>query len=164
MKFAVFEKPVIEELAGVTVIVCSIAGVTVNSVVALIPPKVALMVEVPAARVRVKPLLPAVSLTVATVRALEAQLASKVRYWVVESEKVPFTANWVVKPLASDGLAGVIVMELMVTALTINLKVADLPATVAVRMALPGAYPLTRLGLVAVTNSATVGVSLDQVA
>lgn len=138
MKFTVLAKPEIEELAGATVIDCSIAGVTVNNVVLLIPPNVALIVEVPAVSAWEKPLLPAASLTVATVGALEVQVASKVRSWVVESEKVPFTENWVVKPLATDGLRGVIVMELIETPLTVNLKVVDLPPAVAVRMALPG--------------------------
>lgn len=164
MKFTVFEKPEIEELAGATAIDCSIAGVTVKSVVPLMPLKVALIVEVPTVRAWENPLLPAVSLMVATVGALEVQVASKVRFWVVESEKVPITANCVVKPLATDGLRGVIVMELIETPLTVSMKEADLPPTVAVRMALPGVLPVTRLGSWPVMNPATAGVSLDQVA
>ena len=48
--------------------------------------------------------------------------------------------------------------------LTVSLNVFDILPTVAVRTALPAPCPVTRLGPVAVTNAATVGVSLDQTA
>ena len=86
-------------------------------------------------------------LTEATPGALEAQVASKVRSWVVASEKVPLAANCVLRPVETDGLAGVIVTVVMVAELTVNEKVVDTLPTVAVRIAVPGVSPLTRFGL-----------------
>ena len=138
---------------------------TVSSVVPLIPSKVAVIVEVPTPRALAKPLLLAASLTDATTEALEAQLASKVRSWVDVSEKVPLTVHCVFMPLGIDGAAGVIVIAVIVAGLTVNERVAGgtLP-TVAVRMADPGTWPVTRFGFDAVAKSATIGVSLDQTA
>ena len=51
-----------------------------------------------------------------------------------------------------------------VAGLTVSLKVVDTFPTVADRMALSAPRPVTRLGSVAVANSATDGVSLDQTA
>ena len=153
-----------ERLADVTVIDCSTGSVTVSSVLPLTPTKVALIVEVPTERAWANPLLAATLLTVATPIALEAQSASKVRSWVVESENLPLTANWVFKPLLIVGAAGVIVMAVTVAELTVKLKVADTLPTVAVRMAVPGPMPDTLLGIAVIANPATVGEALDQTA
>ncbi len=149
-------------MTGESAIVCSTGAVTVISVVALIVgEKVAVIVAVPTETAAASPLLAAALLTLPIPGALEAQVTSNVRSWVVESDNVPFAANWVFKPTATDGAAGVIVSPVTEAELTVSLKVDDTFPTVAVRVAVPGAEPKTRLGI-AVVNPATAGVSLDQ--
>jgi hypothetical protein len=86
-------------LAGVTAMEDSVAGVTVRVVLPEIPPKVAVMVVVPAARAVARPLL----LTVAAEVFDEAQVTSGVRSWLVPSEYAPMAANFWVDP---TGMAG----------------------------------------------------------
>src|SRR5512133_687130 len=112
-------------LAGETAIDCSVGVVTVSSVDAGTLSKVALIVEVPAAMARTRPLLSESLLTVATAGSLESQSASKVRSWVVPSEKVPFAVNWLLTPLAIVGAAGVIVRPVIVAGLIVSVKVDE---------------------------------------
>ena len=81
VKFFVFDTPEIEELAGVTVIDCSVAAVTVSVAVGggRIPPNVAVIFALPSAIPLARPLLVG-SLTVATAILSEDQAASKVRF------------------------------------------------------------------------------------
>jgi hypothetical protein len=101
----VFDVPAIEEFEGVNVIDCNNFGVTVSVVVAdaarvgRILSKLAVTVSAPSASAVARPLLAGSLLTFAFVPAVGLQLASKVRSWVVLSEKVPTTVNCVVKPL-----------------------------------------------------------------
>src|SRR5262249_25849017 len=72
-------------VAGVPVFDWRAAAVTVRVVVPLTPPRVALMVEVPAAT----PVANPAALIVATPVADEAQVTCEVKFWVVLLEKVP---------------------------------------------------------------------------
>ena len=93
VKFTVFEKPETEEFAGVTAIDCSTGAVTVRvadavEVLGTIT-MVAVIVSTPSASAVARPLLAGSLLTVAYVPGFEVQVESKVKSWVVLSEKVP---------------------------------------------------------------------------
>jgi hypothetical protein len=79
----------IEGLDGATVIDTNVAGVTVRMVVPLIFPTQALTAVLPVAAVCANP----VTSTVATVVAVEAQVAVLVSTWVVESVYVPVAVS-----------------------------------------------------------------------
>jgi hypothetical protein len=124
VKFTVFETPETEEFAGVTAIDCSTGAVTFRvadavEVLSAIT-MVAVIVSSPSASAVARPLLAGSLLTVAYVPGFEVQVESKVKSWVVLSEKVPRTVNWVVKPLETEEAAGVIAMDVTVALDTVN--------------------------------------------
>lgn len=94
-KDTVFEIPTIEELAGVTVIDCSVAAVTSNFAVPLIgtASKVAVIDSVPTADDVARPFLARSLLTDANKPGVDFQTESKVRSWVVLSENRPLALN-----------------------------------------------------------------------
>jgi hypothetical protein len=104
---------------------CSSGAVTTSDVGAFEVPKLAVSVAVPARRPLARPLLAGSSLTLAKPEASALQVASKVRSWVVKSEKVPVAANCLVKPAWTVGVVVVggtveIVMDVNVAFDTVN--------------------------------------------
>ena len=95
-------------LAGVTDIEDRVAAVTVSVVVPTVPPNLAVMVVVPAARAVARPF----PFTVATAGSEDSQVTSEVILWVPPPANVPVAKNCWVACGAMTGLAGVILMEL----------------------------------------------------
>ena len=81
-------------------------------VVPLIAPDVAVMAEVPGARVEAKP----EELIVATLAVDEFQVTVPLKFCVLASEYVPVAVNCCVRPLVIAGLSGVTAMETSVGA------------------------------------------------
>ena len=94
-------------LAGVTMIDCRTAGLTVNNARPVTPPSVAEIVDAPAANGAATP----AALMVATDVFADAQITWPVRSSVEPSEKVPVAVNGSVSPLATLGLAGVTTID-----------------------------------------------------
>ena len=103
-------------LAGVTAIDWRAAALTVRTVEPLMPPSVALIVEVPVATAVARPCEPAVLEIVATEVVADAQVTWLVRSCVELSEKVPIASNCSVYPWETLGLAGVTAIEVRVGA------------------------------------------------
>lgn len=111
---------------------------------------------VPVAIVEARP----VPETVATAGALEVQVAVEVRFWVVPSVYVPVAVNCLVRPLATDGLAGVTATETNNAGVTLKVVEAVTVPEVARIMELPVALAVARP---VVLIDATVPVSEAQV-
>ena len=90
-------------VGGVTAIETSGTGVTVRTVVPVIPAELAEIVVVPAATLVARP----ETLMVATAGVADSQLAVDVRTFVLPSLYVPVAANCCVFPAVIDGFAGV---------------------------------------------------------
>ena len=117
----------IEGFAGMTLIEVITAGVTVTVVAPDTPPRVAVIVALPAPVPITRPWLPAALLTV-TGGAEEAQVTNAVRSWVVPSEKFPVALSCSLVPAAIEELAGVMSIEVSAAAVTVTVVVADTPA------------------------------------
>src|SRR5579871_4497097 len=96
--------------AGVTVIDCKVAAVTVNVVDPLTPPELALIVLVPMPAPVANP--PAA--IVATDTVADVHVTEPVRFWVLLSLNVPVAVNCCVKPFVSEGFAGVTAIDFKV--------------------------------------------------
>src|SRR5712692_11651405 len=94
-------------VVGVTVIVDRVAAVTVSVVLPETPPKVAVIVVVPAATDVARPFDPLALLIVATPGLDELQVTWVVRSCFVLSLKIPVAVNCCVSPSGRLGLAGV---------------------------------------------------------
>jgi hypothetical protein len=105
-----------EGFAGVTAIDCSVAAVTVSAVEPLLPDCVALIVDVPTVVAVARP--PAV--IVATDDVVEAHVTLPVKFCVLLSLNVPVAVNCCVRPLATDGFAGVTAIDCNVAAVTVS--------------------------------------------
>jgi hypothetical protein len=123
----------IAELAGVTNMERKVAEVTVRVAFPDLPPKVAVMVGVPAARAVAKPLL----LTVAIDVSEEVQATFAVMSKLVASEYIPRAVNCWVTPEGRLGLAGVTNMEDSDAEVTVRVVFRDLPPKVAVMVGVP---------------------------
>jgi hypothetical protein len=147
-----------EGLAGVTAIDCRVAVVTVNVVEPKIAPDVALIVEVPTAKPEAKP--PAVIVAVAGVAELQVTLP--VRFCVLLSLNVPVAVNCCVRPLATDGFAGVTAMDCRVAAATVRVVEPETTPDVAVIVEVPTATPVAKppAVIVAVAGVAELHVTL----
>jgi hypothetical protein len=124
--------------AGVTAIVCKTAGVTVSVVEPLIDPEVALIVVDPVATVLAKPAL----LMVATVVAEDVHVAVLVRFCVLLSVYVPVAVNCCINPLATDGFAGVTLIELKAMPTPVNEAVCGLLLALSVTVKVPVRVPV----------------------
>ena len=103
-------------LAGVTVMDCNTAGLTVSVVEPLMLPEVAVMVVCPAPWVVAKPEL----LIVATPVLDEDQIALDVMFCVLPSLKVPVAVNCWVALWVTVGLAGVTVIDCRAAVFTLS--------------------------------------------
>jgi len=100
---------------GLIAMELTLAALTVSRVLPLIPPNVALMVEVPRLVAVASPL------TVIDAALLdECQCATPVTSWVLPSEKVAVAVNCWLRPSASVGFAGATVINVGVTEVTVN--------------------------------------------
>jgi hypothetical protein len=127
-------------LAGVTVIKLRVAAVTVSSVFPDLIPDVAAITDVPIPTPVARP----PGLTVATLIVPDDQVTDAVISCDVPSENVPVAVNCFVSPLAMLGLAGVIVIELRVAAVTVSSVFPDLIPDVAVITDVPTPIPVAR--------------------
>src|ERR1700678_4079035 len=146
----------IEGFAGVTVIDCSVAAVTVSKVEPLMDDDVAVIVEVPTPAPVARP----AALIVAVVVVPEDQVTLDVRFCVEPSLNVPVAVNCCVAPLAIDGFAGVTAIDCSVSAVTVSKVEPEIDDDVAVIVELPTPAPLARPPVLIV---AVVVVPEDQV-
>src|ERR1700678_4029482 len=147
---------VIDGLAGVTAIDCSVAAVTVSRVEPLIEDDVAVIVELPTPAPVARPPV----LIVAVVVVPEVQVTVDVKFCVVPSLNVPVAVNCCVAPLAIDGFAGVTAIDCSVAAVTASKVDPLMDDDVAVIVEVPTPAPLARPVVLIV---AVVVVSEDQV-
>jgi hypothetical protein len=130
----------IDGFAGVTAIDSSAAGPTVNAVLPVIPPELALIWEVPCAA----PLARPAALIVATLVFDEVRVAELVRFWVLPSEYVPVAVNCWVVPLGIDGFAGVTPIDTNTAGPTVKVVLPVTPPDVALIWEVPSAAPMAR--------------------
>ena len=122
------------EFAGVTAIETRVAEVTVSVAVPLIPPDVAVMVEVPGPVLLANP----VASMVATEVEEEDQV-TEVSNCVLPSSKLPTAVNGRVVPTEIDGVVGVTAMETRCAGTTVKVLVSENAPTVAVIIVVPAA-------------------------
>jgi len=129
-------------MPGVTTREDKVAVVTVRVVLAVILPELAVMVTVPALMAVARPLL---AVTVATEGSEELQVNVVDRYvftlWLVPSENVPMAKNCWATPTAMLGLIGVSAAEERLAEVTARVVLPDIPAVVAIIIAVPAAEP-----------------------
>jgi hypothetical protein len=143
---------VIDGLAGVTVIDCNVAAVTVRIVLPVTPFNVAEIDEVPTAAPVANPAL----VIIAVDGVAEAHVTLPVRFCVLLSLKVPVAVNCCVAPLVMLGLAGVTAMDCNVAAVTVRTVLPVTPFNVPEIDEVPTPTP--------VAKPATVIVAVDEVA
>ncbi len=124
---------------GPTWIAVSVPAVTVSIAVPEAPRKVAVMVALPARAAVATP--PAA--TVATVTALDVQVAEIVTSWCVPSDSVASAVKEMLVPTAVVTVAGRMAMAVTPRALTVIDAVAESVPTVAVMVAVPAATAVT---------------------
>src|SRR6266571_4729498 len=122
-------------VVGVTVIVDRVAAVTVSVVLPETPPKVAVIVVVPAATDVAKPCEPPALLIVDTAVLDELQVTWVVRSCAVNSRVVPF---------AILGAVGVTVIVDRFAAVTVSVVLPETPPKVAVIVVVPAATDVAR--------------------
>src|SRR6266568_890698 len=132
---------------GVTSIVDRVAAVTVSVVLPETPPKVAVIVVVPAATDVARPCDPPALLIVATAVLDELQVTWVVRSCVVLSLKVPVAVNCCVVPFAMLGFVGVTPSEVRVAAVTVSVVFPETSPSVAVIVVGPAATDVARPAL-----------------
>ena len=123
-----------EELDGAIWRETRVALVTVTDAVAAMLPEVAVMVEVPGAAPRPRPLASMVSMLV----ALEDHCRD-VSTWVLPSSKLPVAVNCCCVPVAMDTVAGETVMEVRCAGMTVMVLESVKEPTVAVMVVVPAA-------------------------
>jgi hypothetical protein len=114
--------------AGVTVMDATTAGVTVSVVLPLMPPSVAVMVDMPVARVEAKPELEIVAIVIFTY----IQITEFVRFSVEPSLKVPVATNCWLRPLATLGSLGVSAIDVTIAGVTVSVVSPLMAPSVAV--------------------------------
>jgi hypothetical protein len=126
--------------AGVTAMEVTTAGVTVSVVELLMLPSVAVIIEVPVARVEANPVLD----IVATVVFADAQTTEFVRFSIDPSLNVPVAVNCWVRPLATLGSAGVTAIAVTIAGVTVSVVAPLMPPSVAVMVDVPVASVVAR--------------------
>ena len=151
----------IEKVAGVTATDTTVAAVTVKVAAGdVIPPKVAVMAEVPAATPVARPVF---NPTVATLWVPEAQAAEAVTSIGDPKLMVAVAVNCSVPLAAIANAAGVTAIDTTVAAVTVKVTAGEVcPAKVAVMVEVPAATPVARP--VVDTTVATLGVPDFQIA
>src|SRR5579862_3854318 len=139
---------VIDGFAGVTAIETSVAGVTVRTVVPVLPLSVALMLLVPVATPVASPPL----VIVATESVAEAHVTWLVILTALLSLNVPVAVNCWVAPLVIEGLAGVTAIDTSVVGVTVNTVEPVTPFSTALMLLVPVATPVARPLLVIVAT------------
>lgn len=127
----------IDAVVGVIDRETSAAGETLRVVCPEMPPKVAVMVALPAAREVANP----DEDTVATPVAEDDQVAVADRFWVPPSEYVPVAVNCTDWPSGTEGFAGVTAMLIRAGELTDRAALPVIEPDVAVMVVFPVATP-----------------------
>src|SRR5579871_2077771 len=133
------------EEVPVTASEASIAGVTVNLVLPLTEPKVAVTVIEPTLKEVTCPSVPGALPTVATVLSDDDHETEVVRSWVLLSEKVPVALSCWLRPSGEDAFGGEMAMLVKVAGVTVRLTpglvttsgAPDHPITLAVMDTVP---------------------------
>lgn len=113
---------------------------TVSAAVEVSEPTLAVMVAEPAARVVTMPL----ALTVATLVLLDAQVADPDTLPIVRSAKAPIATKVTAWPMGAELVAGLILMPVRVTLVTVMLAAGeDMPLIEATMVVLPGLMAVT---------------------
>ncbi len=144
-------------LAGVTARAMSVAEVTVSVVDPEISPDDAVIVVSPAAMPDAVPLVPEVSLIVATALSDDVQIVDSVSSCTVLSVNVPMAVNCCVVSMAMLGLAGVIAIETSVAGVTVTSAYPNTLSNCAVIRASPELFAMVCPGLRLVSAAATDG-------
>ena len=143
----------IDGFAGVTISAVRLPPVTVTFVEPETPPRVAVIVAVPAAT----PVIAPVEFTVAIPVLVEDQLAEALISCDVPSVKVPVAVSAFVTPEAMLGLLGVMAIAVGAAAVTDRVVDPATPPEVAVMVVDPGAIAVAKPELLMLA----VAVSLD---
>jgi len=147
---------------GFSAIDTSAAGFTTSVPVPLTVPELIPIAVVPVPVVLTCPIVPAVSLIVATVATVELQCPLCVRSCVVPSVKVPVAVNCCVVPSAIVAVGGLIAIDTSTAAVTVStvvpLTVPEVALTVAVPV--PALCPSPALLIVAVAGVSEVHVAV----
>jgi len=128
---------------GAIVMEVSSALVTVNDAVPTRPANSAVIVASPGAIPLANPLLPAVSLTVATDSGDDVHVTEFVRFSVLPSANVPMALNCTPVCSATTALAGVTCTDVSADDSTTTLPVPLTEPNCAVMVAVPGDCPVT---------------------
>src|SRR2546425_6840954 len=128
----------------VTLIFTSFPAATLCGSLPETPPKVAVIVVVPAATDVARPFDPLALLIVATPGLDELQVTWVVRSCIVLSQKVPVAVNCRVVPFAMLGVVGVTVIVDRVAAVTVSVVLPETPPNVAVIVVVPAATDVAR--------------------
>jgi hypothetical protein len=126
------------------VIEVSTAGVTVSEVMPLTLPELAVMTDEPVASADARPIVE----MVATAGLADAHVTEAVTFLVEPSVYVPVAMNCSVRPLATDGSAGVTAIEVKSAAVTVRVVVPVTPPSVALTVLPPSASAMARPVLV----------------
>jgi hypothetical protein len=145
-------------LAGVRAIDVTSAGVTVNVVVPLTAPDVAVITVDPVASVEATPELE----MVATDALAEAHVTDVVRLTVDPSEYVPVALKSSASPLAMLGLVGATAIEIKLAAVTVNVVVPLTPPKAAPMVVPPAASPVASPVAVIVAAATFVEVQMAE--
>jgi hypothetical protein len=149
-------------VGGLITIDTSAAGFTTSVAVPLTVPELIPIVVVPVPVVVTCPMVPAVSLIVATVAAVELQCPLCVRSCVVPSVKLPVAVNGWVVPSGIVAIGGLIAIDTSAAAVTVStvdpLTVPQVALTVAVPV--PTLCPSPALLMVAVVAVSEVHVAV----
>lgn len=135
---------VIDGAPGETVMDTSTGAMTVKVVLPDVPPKVAVIVVLPAPTEVASPCVPAALLIVATAVAEDDHVERPVRSSVEPSEYMPVAVNACVLPVTIEGAMGEIAIDISVADLTVNVALPLLPPNEAVMLALPAPIPVAR--------------------
>jgi hypothetical protein len=131
-----------DELAGVSSIETSAAAVTVNVVVPVIEPEVAIIVVEPVLTALASPAETAVLLIVATVVRAELHCTVFVMFCVLPLLNVPVAMNCCVVPRGMLGIAGVTAIETKAADVTFRVVKPATDPEVAVAVVVPTARPV----------------------
>src|SRR5438309_2553872 len=132
-----FVPSAIEGLAGITAIDASTAAVTVNVVVPVTEPEVALIFATPVPKLVAKPGELRSLLIIATAGMSELHCTVFVMFWLLPSVNVPLAVNCCAVPSGIAGIAGVMAIETSATGVTFTVVESLIEPEVALTLVLP---------------------------
>ena len=122
---------------GLMAMETSCGPLTVRTVEPATAPSVAVMVAVPTPALVAKPCVPRLLLMMATVAALEVQVAEAVRFWVLPSVNVPRAVNGCAVPRGIEGFCGATAIVTKAAGVTVRLAEPEIAPEAAVIVVTP---------------------------